>query len=210
MADKNSTAVETLKNIFNRFNKIWPKYVPYGGLFGYFTLSTNALHLPIVQQLFSRHDSRILIDSCFVLSHFGVTVYIYHRPSLSLYPSKERVLYSVFGSTIFNLGSILSWSVLQSGLPEDKIGKSLIGFICSLTYLGIGYRYLRSLDMMFKRVFKAGEKKLAHDESEEIKYKLERSHVEYEDQEIEIELSDETRNPDLKAEHFVINDEKYV
>ena len=213
MADeKQGSNIKNENALLKRFNQIWPKYVPYCGVFGYFTLSTNALHLPIIQQLLSKDASRVFTNSCFAVSHVGTAVYIYHRPSFSLYPTKERLLYSLFGSTMFNLGSILSWSVLQVGLPKDEIGKSLVGFACSLTYLYIGYRYLRSVDKSMLRAFKAGQRKLAEDESQEVKERLEKSHHEYEDQEVEIDLGDEIfgRHGSLGEEQLTVNvaDEK--
>ena len=210
MADEkpNSNAnKEMLNAVFNRFNQIWPKYVPYCGVFGYFTLSTNALHLPVVQKLLTTDASRTFTNGCFAISHAGAAVYIYHRPSFSLYPKKERLLYSLFGSTVFNLGSVLSWSVLQVGLPKDELGKSLTGFLCSLTYLYIGYRYLRSLDRYMLRAFKAGQRRLAEDESREVKERLERSHHEYEDQEVKLDLDDEvwSLQGSLAEERLTVN-----
>ena len=198
---------ERLNVVFNRFNQIWPKYVPYCGVLGYFTLSTNALHLPVVQKVLTTDASRTFTNGCFALSHVGAAVYMYHRPSFSLYPTKERLLYSLFGSTVFNLGSVLSWSVLQVGLPKDELGKSLAGFVCSLTYLYIGYRYLRSVDRYMLRAFKAGQRKLAEDESREVKERLERSHHEYEDQEVELDLDDEiwSRQESLAEERLTVN-----
>ena len=198
---------EMLNAVFNRFNQIWPKYLPYCGVFGYFTLSTNALHLPVVQKLLTTDASRLFTNGCFALSHVGAAVYIYHRPSFSLYPIKERLLYGLFGSTVFNLGSVLSWSVLQVGLPKDEFGKSLTGFLCSLTYLYIGYRYLRSLDRNMLRAFKAGQRRLAEDESQEVKERLERSHHEYEDQEIQLDLDDEvwSLQGSLAEERLTVN-----
>ncbi|XP_028397077.1 uncharacterized protein LOC114520927 [Dendronephthya gigantea] len=194
MADergKQNASDEKLKAILKRFNEIWPKYVPYSGVFGYFTLSTNALHLPVVQKLLEKDSSRVFTNGCFALSHFGTAVYIYHRPSLSLYPTEERLLYCLFGSTVFNLGSVLSWSVLQAGLPKDELGKGLVGFVCSLTYLYVGYRYLRSVDRYMVQAFKAGQQKLASERCKEVKERLETSHHEFEDQEIEVDLEDD-------------------
>lgn len=198
---------ETFNAILNRFNQIWPKYLPYGGVFGYLTLSTNALHLPVVQQLLTTDASLVFTNSCFALSHVGAAVYIYHRPSFSLYPTKERLVYSLFGSTVFNLSSILSWSVLHVGLPKDELGKSLVGFACSLTYLYIGYRYLRSVDSRVVHAFKVGQQKLAGEESREVKERLERSHHDYEDQEIELDLDDEvwSRQGSLDEERLTVN-----
>ena len=210
MADENKSSIinkEKFNTILQRFNQIWPKCVPYCGVFGYFTLSTNALHLPIVQQLLTRDASRVFTNGCFALSHVGTAVYIYHRPSFSLHPTKERLLYSLFGSTMFSLGSILSWSVLQVGLPKDELGKSLVGLACSLTYLYIGYRYLRDADRSVLRAFKAGKQKLAEDERDEVKERLERSHHEYEDQEIELDLEDEiwSQQGSLAGEQLTVN-----
>lgn len=182
---------EKLNAILKRFNEIWPKFVPYSGVFSYFTLSTNALHLPVVQKFLEKDSSRVFTNGCFALSHFGTAVYIYHRPSLSLYPTKERLLYSLFGSTVFNLGSVLTWSILQAGLPKDELGKGLVGFACSLTYLYVGYRYLRSVDRYMVQAFKAGQQKLAVERCEEVKERLETSHHEFEDQEIEVDLEDD-------------------
>lgn len=211
MADENRDSYiknERLKLISNRLNQIWPKYLPYCGVFGYFTVSTNALHLPIVRQFFETNASRNFTNSCFMLSHVGTAVYIYHRPSFGLFPAKERLVYSLFGSTVFNLGSILSWSALQVGLPEDELGKSLVGFACSITYLYVGYRYLRSRDRAMLRAFRAGQKKLAEVETREVKERLERSHLEYEDQEIELDLEDEIFNgqESLAGERLTVND----
>lgn len=195
-----STAVE-------RFHQLWPKYVPYCGVFGYFTTATNSLHLPVVQKLLSKSASHNFTNGCLVLSHVGISVYIYHRPSFGIYPRKERLLYSLFGSTMFNLSSILSWSVLQVGLPKDEVGKSLVGLACGLTYLYLGYRYLRSSDQVVFRAFRAGQKKLAEEECQEVKEKLERSHLEYEDQEMELNLEDDvlSRNSDLNDSSFDTN-----
>ena len=194
-----------------RFNRLWPKYVPYCGVFGYFTIATNGLHFPIVQKLMSKSASQSFTNGCLVLSHAGIAVYIYHRPSFGIYPRKDRLLYSLFGSTMFNLSSILSWSVLQVGLPKDEVGKSLLGLACGLTYLYLGYRYLRSIDGLVSRAFRAGQKKLAEEECEEVKRKLETSHLEYEDQELELNLDDEvfSRSGSLRNDSTVdVNDSK--
>ena len=207
MADEKEPNVNTARfyAILERFNQIWPKYVPYCGVFGYFTLSTNALHLPVLQQVFTKEASRAFTNGCFVLSHTGAAVYIFHRPSFSLYPFKERLLYSLFGSTVFNLGSVLSWSVLQAGLPKDEVGKGLVGFVCSLTYLYIGYRYLRSVDRYMLRAFKAGKKKLAEEEARDVRDRLERSHHDYEDQEIEVDLDEEDFVRRLPADQLTVD-----
>lgn len=194
-----------ISQIMERFHRFWPKYVPYCGIFGYFTIATNSLHLPVVQQFLSKDGSYNFTNGCLVLSHAGVAVYIYHRPGFVLYPRKERLLYSLFGSTVFNLSSILSWSVLQVGLPNDEVGKSLVGLACGLTYLYIGCRYLRSVDRFAFRAFRAGQKKLTAEECEEVKEKLERSHLEYEDQELELNLEDEVFSGDGSVSDYNVN-----
>lgn len=191
-----------------RFNRLWPKYVPYCGVFGYFTIATNGLHLPVVKKFLSKSSSQGFTNGCLVLSHAGMAVYIYHRPSFAVYPRKDRLLYSLFGSTMFNLSSILSWSVLQVGLPKDEVGKSLVGLACGLTYLVLGYRYLRGVDGLVSRAFAAGQKKLAEEEYEELKRKLETSHHEYEDQELELNLEDEDFSRSGSLMNDTVNDSK--
>ena len=203
-AEEKQTTDTIFSKIVERYHRLWPTYVSYGGVFGYFTIATNSLHLPVVQKFLTKDASQCFTNGCLVLSHAGIAVYIYHRPSFSIYPSKERLLYSLFGSTIFNLGSILSWSVLQVGLPKDEVGKGLVGFACGLTYLYLGYRYLRSVDLCVLRAYKAGRKKLAEEECEEVKERLERSHLEYEDQEIEVELDEELlSNDNIQGYSFI-------
>lgn len=71
----------------------------------------------------------------FLLIHtlFGTTLYIYSRPHLKAVPAKKRVVYSILGSTLFSMGSILLWAVVRSAAPKNN------GL---LTVLGIGSAFL--------------------------------------------------------------------
>lgn len=80
-------------------------------------------------------------------AHVGIGWYIYHTKHIQTLPAPWRVTYSVFGSGIFNFGTVLFWGTVKALVPKlpDPL-KILFGFGSGLLLLYIGHSYLDTVD----------------------------------------------------------------
>ncbi|XP_050428809.1 uncharacterized protein LOC126838445 [Adelges cooleyi] len=113
-------------------------YAPAFGTFSYTVLSINVMNPGLLQRIVPMPDltNLLLLNSC-----VGSALFISGRPHLSESPLKLRVLYSAYGSIIFNLGSVLTWAIVRSLLPNNSVLVTLVGLAsgCVLTCCGKAY-----------------------------------------------------------------------
>lgn len=122
-------------------------YAPAFGTLNYAFLSINVMNPGILQRVLPKPDltNMFLFNSC-----IGSFLFISGRPHLSEAPLKLRVAYSVYGSILFNMGSVLSWAILRSLLPNNSGLATVTGLVSGLALTGCGVAYLNYNDKAIK------------------------------------------------------------
>ncbi|XP_060841819.1 uncharacterized protein LOC132922360 [Rhopalosiphum padi] len=122
-------------------------YAPAFGTFNYAFLSINVMNPGLLQRVLPKPDltNIFLFNSC-----FGSFLFIAGRPHLSEAPFKLRIAYSVYGSILFNMGSVLSWAILRSLLPNNSGLTTVAGLISGFALTGCGVAYLSYNDKIVK------------------------------------------------------------
>ncbi|XP_050535890.1 uncharacterized protein LOC126902545 [Daktulosphaira vitifoliae] len=122
-------------------------YVPAFGSLNYTILSINVMNPGLLQRIIPKPDltNLLLLNSC-----VGSTLFIVSRPHLRSSPLKIRVLYSVYGSVLFNMGSVLSWAIIRSLLPNNTAIATLAGIFSGFAITSCGVAYLEHNDKNFK------------------------------------------------------------
>lgn len=59
-------------------------------------------------------------------------------------------MFSVYGSILFNMGSVLSWAILRSLLPNNSGLATVAGIISGLALTGCGVAILSDIDKVVK------------------------------------------------------------
>uniref|UniRef100_A0AAG5DI90 Uncharacterized protein n=1 Tax=Anopheles atroparvus TaxID=41427 RepID=A0AAG5DI90_ANOAO len=118
-------------------------YFPLKGMVSYAALSVNVMNPSIAIKLLPKRDV-----TNFLLLHtiFGTTLYMYGRPHLKALPSNKRVAYSICGSVLFSLGSVLAWAVLRSAIPRNQGLSTALGLSSGLLIAKLSYDYLEHND----------------------------------------------------------------
>ena len=69
-----------------------------------------------------------------------------HSPSSNMCVTK-RIIYSIYGSVLFNFGSILLWATTSSIIPtESALARTFIAISSSVALLLIGHEYMTYID----------------------------------------------------------------
>ena len=76
----------------------------------------------------------------------GVGLYIFNRKHLKTAPLYSKVMFSVFGSAMFNFGSVLFWATTKNILPKCDHVRLVFGVMSGISFLAIGYEYLKYVD----------------------------------------------------------------
>ena len=86
-------------------------------------------------------------DVLWFSAHVGIGWHIYHKKHLQTLTTPWRIVYSVFGSGIFNFGTVLFWGTVKALVPKLQDGlKVLFGFSSGAFLLYIGHSYLDYVD----------------------------------------------------------------
>lgn len=126
------------------------RWLPMSGAISYSAFAINVYHPQgLSQQLKSFHAP---LANCLLFnSHIGVGVYLFFRPHIRSLPSFHRVMFSVYGSVLFNFGSILLWvttkTVLQN-VPSPWWMRSLFALSSAIGLLIIGSEYVKYVDAL--------------------------------------------------------------
>lgn len=54
--------------------------------------------------------------------------------------------YSVLGSTLFSLGSVLVWAIIRSSIPHNAVLGTAVGLASGYGIARISYEYLKHVD----------------------------------------------------------------
>jgi len=93
-----------------------------------------------------------VVASCLWLNaHLGTGIYIFSREHMRKTTTYYRVVYSVFGSAIFNFGSVLLWAIAKKLLPRNDIARIAFGLSSGLCFLSVGHEYLKFVDSQVDR-----------------------------------------------------------
>ena len=94
----------------------------------------------------------VSVANCFWLqSHLGIGLYLYGSSHLREAPLNRRILYSVFGSFLFNFGSVLFWATCKSLLPDRSGLRALFGLASGFVLLYVGREYVDYVDCQKKK-----------------------------------------------------------
>lgn len=98
-----------------------------------------------------------VIANCLLFnSHIGIGLYLYSRSHLSYSHHSnlcitKRIIYSVYGSVLFNFGSILLWATTSSLIPtQSALARTFFAISSSLALLLIGHEYISFIDYRCK------------------------------------------------------------
>ncbi|XP_031567264.1 uncharacterized protein LOC116302179 [Actinia tenebrosa] len=143
------------------------KYTPYFGGLSYSALAFNSMgiHFPFLDKT----GQLIMFNSTLCLSHIGFGVYIYNRPINDvLKPSRSRrVVWSIFGSWIMNLGSVLCWAIVKEIGPKNKLARALIGLTGGCVFLYIATDYLCAIDKLRAQDFPDDDRDSGNEDDED-------------------------------------------
>lgn len=79
-------------------------------------------------------------------SHVGFGVYLYSRKHMRLAVQPWRVVYSICGSVLFNLGNIMFCAVTKVLLPRVDALRTVFGIASGIMFLTTARRYLQFVD----------------------------------------------------------------
>ncbi|XP_076038687.1 uncharacterized protein LOC143023905 [Oratosquilla oratoria] len=123
-------------------------YAPMDGCFGYGVMSTQ-MFAPELYENFNflfipKYIS--LTNCCLTSSVVGSSLFLYSRPHMALAAPSDRLAFSVFGSLMFNLGSMLFWALGRTAAPESTAVRLIFGVATSAGALYLGHRYVTYID----------------------------------------------------------------
>ncbi|XP_055316838.1 uncharacterized protein LOC129576185 [Sitodiplosis mosellana] len=133
-------------------NNILFYYAPLHALSSYGALSVNILSPQLASRLIPKRDV-----TNFLLIHtlFGTTLYIYSRPHLKSLDVKQKITYSVLGSTLFSLGSVLVWAIIRSSIPHNAVLGTALGLASGYGLARVSYEYLKHVDAIAEKAASA-------------------------------------------------------
>ncbi|CAH1793915.1 unnamed protein product, partial [Owenia fusiformis] len=122
------------------------RYIPLAGGASCLAFSVNILNSADFNRVFG-DNNLVAANSLWLNSHLGVGLYLYSRKHIKRAPLPKRILFSVFGSAMFNFAVVLMWaSAKQVVLPDKPAIKTLFGLVSGATMLAIGREYLKYVD----------------------------------------------------------------
>lgn len=68
------------------------------------------------------------------------------RPHIRFMPTYHRIMFSAFGSIIFNFGSILLWAMAKAILPDKTWIRAIVALVSSFGFLAIAKEYFNAID----------------------------------------------------------------
>ncbi|ESO87148.1 hypothetical protein LOTGIDRAFT_107196 [Lottia gigantea] len=124
---------------------VYFKIIPSLCSISYELFSCNIMNPGIYTSLFQHRD--VVIANCFWFeAHIGIGLYLYGSKHLQKASTVHRVEYAVFGSFLFNFGSVLFWATCKSLMPKDSALRTLFGLGSGLALLYIGKEYVDHID----------------------------------------------------------------
>ncbi|UJR13928.1 hypothetical protein I4U23_000933 [Adineta vaga] len=131
---------------------LFAKYRPFIATPFFLGFSTNVLSPTLFSRYLGSQIDQTFSNTLLFGSHIGITTYLYTSKHLRNADTFERVLYSVYGSAIFNFGTVLVMSIVRSIFPDNELLRLGIGLSTGIALLYIGKRYINYIDHVFDTV----------------------------------------------------------
>ena len=130
--------------------KAFMKYLPYGAIAGYSLLALHSVKVYPEELIIGRHSRAVIFHGALVLSGIGMSTYLYTRPVFDVMkpPKSKRVLWSLFGSAMFNFGSLLFWAICKEICPKKSILRAVLALSSSAGLVYVARDYLRAVDTL--------------------------------------------------------------
>ncbi|XP_046634325.1 uncharacterized protein LOC124313439 [Daphnia pulicaria] len=110
----------------------------------YGLLAVNMFSPDLMQKVSPSRDlTNVLMGSTLV----GGSLYLVSRPHLAtIKDTKQKVVFSVFGSAMFTLGSLLLWAMTRVLVPDNTTIRVVTAVGSSIVLLKTGVAYLDIID----------------------------------------------------------------
>ncbi|XP_055696127.1 uncharacterized protein LOC129797498 [Lutzomyia longipalpis] len=120
-------------------------YAPLSSMITYAGLSVNVMNPSFVYKF---HPNRDVTNYLLYWTLFGSGLYIYGRPHLRALPPKTRASYSIVGSVLFSMGSLLVWAFIRTVVPKNNALHTILGLGSSFVIARLSYDYLDYVDSL--------------------------------------------------------------
>lgn len=126
------------------------KYLPYGGLAGYSILALHSMKVYAEQLIIGKNARSVVFHGALTLSGIGMATYLYNRPVFDVMdsPKSKRLLWSLFGTWMFNFGSLMLWAICKEISPDYKVIRAIMALASSAGLVYVGVDYLREVDRL--------------------------------------------------------------
>ncbi|XP_076449422.1 uncharacterized protein LOC143285866 [Babylonia areolata] len=115
-----------------------------GGVsYGYFAI--HIMNTSWFKSVFHNNDVRVA-NTFWFNAHVGIGLYMFGSSHLRQAPINRRILYSVFGSFLFNFGSVLFWATSKTFLPAKPGLLAMFGLASGFVLLYVGKEYVDYID----------------------------------------------------------------
>lgn len=121
------------------------RVLPTFGCISYGYFSIHIMNASWFRSVFHSHDV-VVANSFWFNSHVGLGLYLFGSSHLRDAPINRRILYSVFGSFLFNFGSVLFWATCKSLLSDRPGLRALFGLTSGFILLYVGKEYVDYVD----------------------------------------------------------------
>ncbi|XP_046584768.1 uncharacterized protein LOC124291739 [Haliotis rubra] len=149
-SDKTSTSGTAATGPLERLRRVSKedvcfKILPALGGVSYQLFSAHIMNPNCFRDLFDDHHV-VVANSLWFQSHIGVGLYMFGSKHLQQVSVQRRILYSVFGSFLFNFGSVLFWATCKSLLFPQPVVRTIFGLGSGFVLLFIGREYVEYID----------------------------------------------------------------
>ncbi|CAJ0933079.1 unnamed protein product, partial [Mesorhabditis belari] len=123
-------------------------YIPVSGAISHTLFSIHIFNPAIVTKYFPVGELAVS-NTILFNANIGIGFYIFFRQHMSKLSSWQRVEFSVFASTMFNFGSLLTAVLVKALLPTKTAAwiKTVLATSLSFLLLRTGKKYLKYIDL---------------------------------------------------------------
>ncbi|CAF0730539.1 unnamed protein product [Adineta ricciae] len=118
----------------------------------YFGFATHVLAPNSFSRILGPQLHVPIVNSLWIGSHIGVGTYLCISKHLRNANVFDRLLFSLYGSAIFNLGTVLVMSIVRSIFPDNNALRLGVGLSSATAILLIGRRYVQYIDQIFDAI----------------------------------------------------------
>uniref|UniRef100_A0A914I3A0 RNA helicase n=1 Tax=Globodera rostochiensis TaxID=31243 RepID=A0A914I3A0_GLORO len=156
---KNAPARRPLTIVSNAVKSLFPAvssrtllrhYVPLSGALSHTLFAINIFSPSLYTRMFSSYDLAVS-NAILFNAHLGLGFFLFFRPHMYHLWRWRRVEFSVFGSVMFNFGSLLCAIFVKGFLRKVKgPARATLSVLLSIFLLSLGRRYIQHIDQRTK------------------------------------------------------------